>query len=110
MRGITCAIFAHAAHTRAHGDLNTDVEQSRNSVAVIREVAVGHLHQSLRSGFDTFNRSWLGEFELQLGFPQVEICTGFRVDLEEVVQVASVVLQLESLDLQDVRAAVVEEA
>ena len=107
---ITCTIFAYTAHPRAHGDLNADVEQGRNSVAVVREVAVRHLHERLRSRFDTFNRPRLWELELQLGFPQVEKCTGLGVNLEEVVQVASVVLQLQPLDLKDVGAAVVEEA
>lgn len=53
---------------------------------------MGHLHQGFRAGFDSLYGSWLRELELQLRLSEVEEGSSFRINFQEVIQIASVVL------------------
>ena len=51
---------------RAEGHMHEVVAESRDSVHVVREGALGHLHQRLALGLGAIDRTWLGELKFLL--------------------------------------------
>ena len=49
------------------------VAESRDSVHVVREGALGHLHQRLALGLGAIDRTWLGELKFQFRLQEVGV-------------------------------------
>ena len=58
---------------RAEGHLHEVVAESRDSVHVVREGALGHLHRRLALGLGAIDRTWLGESKFQLRLQEVGV-------------------------------------
>ena len=115
--GLSGSVLSDASDTGGKGHLDSDVVEGGDSVSAVLgpvdgvgEGALGHLHEGLSLGLDSLDVSGLGEAELQLGLLEGEVGPGLRVRLDEVVKVALEEVKLEVGNLEDVRAAVVEEA
>ena len=69
---------------RAEGHLHEVVAESRDSVHVVCEGALGHLHRRLALGLGTIDRTWLGELKFQL--PPRSGSKSFRVSICRMVE------------------------
>mmetsp|Transcript_10425 Transcript_10425/g.22096 ORF Transcript_10425/g.22096 Transcript_10425/m.22096 type:complete len:430 (-) Transcript_10425:1671-2960(-) len=105
---LTCAVLSYASDTRAQGNLNRDVEESRRFIDGVREGTVRHLHEGLTLGLDTLNRTRLGEPELHLGLRDGEVGASLGLELDELIEVTLEGVELQVLNLKDVGTAIVE--
>ena len=106
---LTGTILSNTCNTGRKGDLDRDIEESRCVVHGVGEGTLGHLHEGLTLGLDTFDGSRLGELELQLGLSEGEVSTSTWLGLHELIKVTLVSVELQVLNLQDMGTAVVEE-
>mmetsp|Transcript_29989 Transcript_29989/g.59563 ORF Transcript_29989/g.59563 Transcript_29989/m.59563 type:complete len:784 (+) Transcript_29989:846-3197(+) len=115
--GLSGAVLADAGDAGGERHLDRDVVEGGDAVAAVLlpvdgvgEGALGDLHERLSLGLDSLDVTGLGELELELGGLEAEVGPGLRDDLDEVIKVALEHVELEVVDLEDVAAAVVEEA
>mmetsp|Transcript_71171 Transcript_71171/g.197071 ORF Transcript_71171/g.197071 Transcript_71171/m.197071 type:complete len:1167 (-) Transcript_71171:43-3543(-) len=105
------AVDANAGHAGAEGHAHRDVGERGLGVARVGEAHLVHLHEHLALAVDALQWSRLREVEGEGLGGQLE--EGARLGgeaLAELAQVAVVEVELEVLDLEHVRAALVEQA
>mmetsp|Transcript_5929 Transcript_5929/g.20180 ORF Transcript_5929/g.20180 Transcript_5929/m.20180 type:complete len:1091 (-) Transcript_5929:63-3335(-) len=108
--GLAGAVGADARHARGEGHADGDVHDGGRLVDGVGVRHVVHLHKELALVLHALHEAGLGELELELGGGHVEVVLGLGLLLHEHGEVALVAVELEVLDLEHVRAAVVEEA
>mmetsp|Transcript_8226 Transcript_8226/g.9973 ORF Transcript_8226/g.9973 Transcript_8226/m.9973 type:complete len:462 (-) Transcript_8226:1297-2682(-) len=103
------AIGADARSARRERDANRHLLELRLWRTRIGEGDVGHLHDVLALRGDALERARLREGHLELGRLELEVGEELRcLSLGDMSQVALEELELEVIDLQDVRADLVE--
>mmetsp|Transcript_34513 Transcript_34513/g.91640 ORF Transcript_34513/g.91640 Transcript_34513/m.91640 type:complete len:969 (+) Transcript_34513:1449-4355(+) len=107
---LASAVRADAADARRERDLHGAADDSEVVVDRVAVVDALHLHEGLALRLDALERSRLREGELELGLAELEVRARLRHLLDELGEVALVGVELEVGDLEDVGAAVVEEA
>mmetsp|Transcript_40297 Transcript_40297/g.67542 ORF Transcript_40297/g.67542 Transcript_40297/m.67542 type:complete len:875 (+) Transcript_40297:1075-3699(+) len=106
---LASAVDSDAGHAGGQGHLDGHVGDGGLLVDGVGELALDHLHERLTLGLHSLDETGLGEVEGELGGLQLEVCLGVGVLRHEVGQVTLGGVQLEILDLHDVRAALVEQ-
>mmetsp|Transcript_11389 Transcript_11389/g.34836 ORF Transcript_11389/g.34836 Transcript_11389/m.34836 type:complete len:215 (-) Transcript_11389:339-983(-) len=97
-------IWSNTRHSARKGDSNRDTSHLRTMYAWIRELDAIHLHDSLALRCYAFQNSWLRELELDLGGLELKVGLCSRYLLHELREVSLVLLQLQGVNLDDVRA------
>jgi hypothetical protein len=103
------SILSNASNAGTQTDLDRNIEKGWFIIPRVGESATAHLHEGLTLGFNTLNRTWLGETELELASLESEVSTSARLNLNELVKVTLESMQLEVLDLQNIGAAIIKE-
>mmetsp|Transcript_5904 Transcript_5904/g.10834 ORF Transcript_5904/g.10834 Transcript_5904/m.10834 type:complete len:714 (+) Transcript_5904:2173-4314(+) len=108
---LTCTVGTHDSDTGHQRHEDGHVRQNLTSRVGISEPNTAHLQQRLGLGLDTLQETRIREPELQLGAGlQLIVLLGLRVQLDEGRQVTLVLLQLQSVEVDDVVAHTVQEA
>ncbi|TFB05190.1 hypothetical protein CCMA1212_003081 [Trichoderma ghanense] len=107
---LASTVGTNDGNTRAQRALEADVADLGLRGAGVLEGHLGGTQDSLGLGLDTLEETGLGEGELNLGGAELVVGLGRRNTLDELLQVTTVALELESLVVDDVLADVVEEA
>lgn len=97
-------------NTRAKRALEADLLDLGLGGTGVLEGHLGGTQDGLGLGLDTLKETGLGEGELHLGGTELVVGLGGRNTLDELLQVTTVTLELESLVVNDVLADVVKEA
>lgn len=97
--------------TRRERDLESDIVELLNGLCWVLESNLTHLEQRFLLGLDALEKRGIGELELVvLGGLKSVVRTSFRNSLHERLEVTTVTLELESVQVQNVGDGVVEEA
>ena len=104
-----CTVGTDNGNTRTKGALEGNVGYLGLGGTRVLELHLANSYDGLRFGLYTFKETRLRELELDLGGAKLVVGLGRRALLDELGQVASVSLELESLVVNDVLADVVQE-
>eukprot|EP00732_Lithocolla_globosa_P000416 Lithocolla_globosa_v1_NODE_125_length_6057_cov_666.534322.p2 type:complete len:681 gc:universal NODE_125_length_6057_cov_666.534322:5564-3522(-) len=107
---LTSTVHTDDTNTRGQRDTDGDIHDGGLVIGRVSEGNVVHLHDSLTLGVNTLQETRFGEFERVLGRLELEERLGSGVQSNEGLEVTLVCLELQVLNLQDVGAAVVQQA